>query len=124
MTQIVLVSHSDKIAEGTQELLAQMAQDVNVVAIGGIEGEIGTSFDDISAVLNDINDDAICFFDIGSSEMNLDMAIEMYTGTHRIEKVDAPIVEGSFIAAVALSTGQTIDEAIASSTDAMASSIV
>ncbi|MDQ7176700.1 PTS-dependent dihydroxyacetone kinase phosphotransferase subunit DhaM, partial [Staphylococcus chromogenes] len=50
MTQIVLVSHSDKIAEGTQELLAQMAQDVNVVAIGGIEGEIGTSFDDISAV--------------------------------------------------------------------------
>lgn len=46
--------------------------------------------------------------------MNLDMAIEMYTGTHRIEKVDAPIVEGSFIAAVALSTGQTIDEAIAS----------
>ncbi|HCS9119562.1 TPA: PTS-dependent dihydroxyacetone kinase phosphotransferase subunit DhaM [Staphylococcus pseudintermedius] len=114
MTQIVLVSHSDKIAEGTQELLAQMAQDVNVVAIGGIEGEIGTSFDDISAVLNDINDDAICFFDIGSSEMNLDMAIEMYTGAHRIEKVDAPIVEGSFIAAVALSTGQTIDEAIAS----------
>ena len=113
MTQIVLVSHSDKIAEGTQELLAQMAQDVNVVAIGGIEGEIGTSFDDISEVLNDINDDAICFFDIGSSEMNLDMAIEMYTGTHRIEKVDAPIV-GSFIAAVALSTGQTIDEAIAS----------
>lgn len=96
MTQIVLVSHSDKIAEGTQELLAQMAQDVNVVAIGGIEGEIGTSFD------------------IGSSEMNLDMAIEMYTGIHRIEKVDAPIVEGSFIAAVALSTGQTIDEAIAS----------
>lgn len=114
MTQIVLVSHSDKIAEGVQDLLAQMAETVSVVAIGGIEGEIGTSFDEISAVLNDLDDDAICFYDIGSSEMNLEMAIEMYTGPHRIEKVDAPIVEGSFIASVALSTGQTIDEAIAS----------
>ena len=31
--------------------------------------------------------------------MNLDLAIEMYTGDYRIEKVDAPIVEGSFTAA-------------------------
>ncbi|ARJ50661.1 dihydroxyacetone kinase phosphoryl donor subunit DhaM [Staphylococcus lutrae] len=114
MTQIVLVSHSEKIAEGVQDLLAQMAGAVKVVAIGGIDGEIGTSFDDVFAVLNELEEDAICFYDIGSSEMNLDMAIEMYVGGYRIEKVDAPIVEGSFIASVALSTGQTIDEAIAS----------
>lgn len=46
-----------------------------------------------------LEDDALCFYDIGSSEMNVDMAIEMYDGNHRVLKVDAPIVEGSFIAA-------------------------
>ena len=81
------------------------------------DGEIGTSFETISEVLNDLEEDAICFFEIGSSEMNLDMAIEMYVGHYRIEKVDAPIVEGSFIASVSLSTGQSMDEAIASVRD-------
>ncbi|WP_281183366.1 dihydroxyacetone kinase phosphoryl donor subunit DhaM [Staphylococcus schleiferi] len=117
MTSIVLISHSEKIAEGTKDLLEQMAQGVNVIAVGGNDGEIGTSFETISEVLNDLEEDAICFFDIGSSEMNLDMAIEMYVGHYRIEKVDAPIVEGSFIASVSLSTGQSMDEAIASVRD-------
>lgn len=59
-----------------------------------------------------LEDDALCF-DIGSSEMNVDMAIEMYEGNHRVLKVDAPIVEGSFIAAVKLSIGGSIDDALA-----------
>ena len=53
------------------------------------------------------------FYDIGSSEMNVDMAIEMYDGDYRVIKVDAPIVEGSFIAAVRLSVGGTVDDALA-----------
>ena len=51
------------------------------------------------------------FYDLGSSEMNLDLAIEMYEGSHHIKKIDA-IVEGSFTAAVKLSVGGTTDEAI------------
>lgn len=43
--------------------------------------------------------------------MNVDMAIEMCN--HRVLKVDAPIVEGSFIAAVKLSIGGSIDDALA-----------
>ena len=112
MTSIILVSHSEKIAEGTKDLLSQMASGVNVVAQGGINGEIGTSFDDIHQLLNGLNDDAICFYDIGSAEMNLDLAIEMYTGDYRVEKVDAPIVEGSFTAAVKLSVGGNFDETL------------
>ncbi|QLK86838.1 dihydroxyacetone kinase phosphoryl donor subunit DhaM [Staphylococcus sp. 17KM0847] len=112
MTQIILISHSEKIALGTKELLEQMAQGVNVIAIGGIEGQIGTSFDKILEVVEGISDDAVCFFDIGSSEMNLDMALEMYTGTQRIEKITAPIVEGSFVAAVSISTGNDMDQVI------------
>ena len=45
--------------------------------------------------------------------MNLDMAIEMYEGQYEIVKINAPLVEGSFTAAVKLSTGgnmKTIEE--------------
>lgn len=52
------------------------------------------------------------FYDIGSAEMNLDLAIEMYDGKHRVEKIDAPIVEGTFTAAVNISVGNTVDEVI------------
>lgn len=112
MTQIVLVSHSEKIAQGTKELLEQMAPGVSVISIGGHDGGIGTSFDTIFATIESLEDDAVCFFDIGSSEMNLDMALEMYAGSQRVEKVTAPIVEGSFIAAVSISTGNDMDTVI------------
>ncbi|MCS4487126.1 dihydroxyacetone kinase phosphoryl donor subunit DhaM [Staphylococcus americanisciuri] len=112
MTSIVLVSHSDKIALGTKELLEQMVPGVSIIAIGGYDGGIGTSFDTIFAAIEGLEDDAVCFFDIGSSEMNLDMALEMYTGSQRVEKISAPIVEGSFIAAVSISTGKDFDAVI------------
>lgn len=114
MPKIILVSHSKEIASGTKSLLKQMAGDVDIIPIGGLpDGSIGTSFDIIQEVLTKLEDDALCFYDIGSSEMNVDMAIEMYDGNHRVLKVAAPIVEGSFIAAVKLSIGGSIDDALA-----------
>ena len=86
-------------------------KDVNVVAHGGVDGGIGTSFDDIQNIINNLDDDALCFYDLGSSEMNLDLAIEMYEGSHHIKKIDAPIVEGSFTASETLSW-RTTDEAV------------
>ena len=44
--------------------------------------------------------------------MNLDLAIEMYEGKYQVVKVDAPIVEGSFTAAVKLSVGGSIEEIV------------
>lgn len=77
MPKIILVSHSKEIASGTKSLLKQMAGDVDIIPIGGLpDGSIGTSFDIIQEVLTKLEDDALCFYDIGSSEMNVDMAIE------------------------------------------------
>ncbi|MBU5271717.1 MULTISPECIES: dihydroxyacetone kinase phosphoryl donor subunit DhaM [Staphylococcus] len=113
MTTIVLVSHSADIAKGTKDLLEQMVNNVDIKAHGGTEdGAIGTSFDEIQKMINHIEDDALCFYDLGSSEMNLDMAIEMYEGQYQIAKINAPLVEGSFTAAVKLSTGGNMKEAI------------
>ncbi|MES6445325.1 hypothetical protein U6P39_12235, partial [Cutibacterium acnes] len=75
-------------------------------------GGIGTSFNSIQDAINHLEDDALCFFDLGSAEMNLDMAIEMYEGDHQVLKVNAPLVEGSFTASVKLSTGGSVEEAI------------
>lgn len=114
MSAILLVSHSRDIAEGTRQLLKQMASDVDVYAVGGVEDgkEIGTSFDAIQEQINNIDEDLMCFYDLGSAEMNLDMALEMYEGNYERVKVEAPIVEGSFTAAVKLSTGASLDEAL------------
>ena len=65
MSAILLVSHSRDIAEGTRQLLKQMAGDVDVYAVGGVEDgkEIGTSFDAIQERINQINEDLMCFYD-------------------------------------------------------------
>ena len=63
MTSIVIVSHSYKIAEGIKDLDLQMTDnDVNIIDIGGLDDNgIGTSFDRILSVINELDDDAICF---------------------------------------------------------------
>ena len=111
MTSIVVVSHSHKIAEGVKQLINQMTDGgVDLIAVGGLsDDEIGTSFDQIVSV---IKNDALCFYDIGSAGMNLDTALEMYEGDHKIVKMEAPIVEGSFIASVGIKSNMSMDSVI------------
>ncbi|UDI78947.1 PTS-dependent dihydroxyacetone kinase phosphotransferase subunit DhaM [Staphylococcus taiwanensis] len=112
MTSIVVISHSKEIADGTKALLSQMANNVNVIAYGGVNGDIGTSFDEIQKIINNLEEDALCFYDLGSSEMNIDLALDMYDGPYNVTKLNAPIVEGSFTAAVKLSVGGSIEDAV------------
>ncbi|WP_323704148.1 dihydroxyacetone kinase phosphoryl donor subunit DhaM [Mammaliicoccus sp. Dog046] len=115
MATIGIISHSNDIAQGVKALLEQMSPSVTVIAKGGTnEGGIGTSIDTVNEVINEMEEDAMLFYDIGSSEMNLEMALDLYEGTLQLYKVDAPIVEGAFLASVSLSTGATIEEAIKS----------
>ncbi len=110
MADILIISHSSQIAEGTKSLVEQMARDVTIHASGGVDGGIGTNIDQISGMLEGIEDDTICFYDIGSSLMNLEMAVEMYDGPHTVHISNAPIVEGSFLAGVESSVGSSADD--------------
>lgn len=110
MTEILIISHSSHIAEGTKALVEQMAKDVTIHASGGVDGNIGTNSAQISSMLNDVEDDTICFYDIGSSLMNLEMAVEMYDGPHAVHISKAPLVEGSFLAGVESSVGTSTEE--------------
>ncbi|WP_067727125.1 dihydroxyacetone kinase phosphoryl donor subunit DhaM [Oceanobacillus damuensis] len=109
---IVLISHSTKIVEGIKELIREVIADVPIELAGGTEeGEIGTSIDKIVNAIKtaDEGKGVVLFYDIGSAKMNAEIAIEMdEKSTTKI--VDAPLVEGSYVAAVESGMGKNLLE--------------
>ncbi|GAA0413554.1 MAG: dihydroxyacetone kinase phosphoryl donor subunit DhaM [Bacillota bacterium] len=109
---IVLISHSSKIAEGAKELIRQVIKDVPIETAGGTEDlEIGTSIEKINAAIEQANqgNGVLLFYDLGSAKMNAEMAIEM-TDLKAIKLVEAPIVEGAYVAAVEAGMGKNLED--------------
>ena len=71
-------------------------------AVGGAEGGgIGTSFDKVIAVLNEMEEPEIfAFYDLGSAKMNLELVSEMTEKNLFI--CDAAFVEGAYLTAALL----------------------
>lgn len=114
MVGIVIVSHSEKIARGVVELCAQMAPEVPMAAAGGLpDGGIGTDFERIyTAVESVMSDDGVAvLFDLGSALMTAEMVMEQFE-EGRVLLADAPIVEGSVIAAVSASMGLPLADVV------------
>ncbi|MCI6285165.1 dihydroxyacetone kinase phosphoryl donor subunit DhaM [Selenomonas sp.] len=112
MVGIVIVSHSQKLAEGAVELAKMMAADAPVAAAGGLEdGGLGTSFDRIMAAIEavDAGDGVVVFMDMGSAVMTTEMVIEALGGSD-LRMLDAPVVEGAVLAAVESQMGTSLDE--------------
>ena len=54
-TGILIVSHSKNLAQGLFDLISQVAADVAISYVGGLDdGSIGTSFEGIQAALDDL----------------------------------------------------------------------
>lgn len=109
---IVLISHSAKIAEGTKELIRQVMKDIPLETAGGTdENEIGTSIEKISAAIDQANQGmgVLLFYDLGSAKMNAEMAIEL-AERDDVKLVEAPIVEGSYVAAVESGMGKQLTD--------------
>ncbi|WP_026702511.1 dihydroxyacetone kinase phosphoryl donor subunit DhaM [Salibacterium aidingense] len=112
---VVVISHSAKIAEGIVDLVSQTKQpDVQVFSAGGTEaGEIGTSADKIKAVLEQADGEGgvLVFYDIGSAVMNAELALDMLPDLEGgVEIMDAPIVEGTYVAVVEAGMGKALEE--------------
>lgn len=117
MINILLASHSKKLADGLREILIQMAPDVKILASGGDKyGNIGSNFDEINELINKYakDDGLIIFFDLGSSMMNCQMAIDMLDEEKKskVYLSGTPLIETSVQAAVNASSGETLDEII------------
>lgn len=111
MVNLVLVSHSEKLATGLKELLAEMAPDTPVLVAAGLEdGSIGTDATRIEETLNTLDDDGVVLTDIGSATMNTELALELYSGERMVRFIDAPLVEGAFLAAVLSGQSKSVDE--------------
>ncbi|CAH0346858.1 MULTISPECIES: dihydroxyacetone kinase phosphoryl donor subunit DhaM [unclassified Bacillus (in: firmicutes)] len=111
---IVFISHSEKMAEGLKDLVLQAVGNIPVEAAGGTdEGEIGTSLEKIQEAIQRVHSDkgVLVLFDLGSSVMNAEIAIEL-SGLEHIKIADAPLVEGGYVAAVESSLGKSLDEVL------------
>lgn len=123
---ILIVSHSAAIATGTVELARQMAADVPLVAAGGTDdGGIGTSFEAITAGIEELSDaDAVVVLcDLGSAYLTTDTALDFLDddARARVHVSQAPLVEGAVAAAVAAQTGGDVDAVLAAAASAAAS---
>jgi len=122
MVGLVLISHSAKIAEGTVDLVRQMAGEVELVAVGGdSEGGFGTDPERIEAAIKEIDaDEILLLMDLGSAVLSAETVLEMLSEEDRgrVRLVDAPFVEGAFSAGVSASAGSDADECVEAAMEA------
>ena len=122
MVGLVLVSHSSQIAEGTAELVRQMAGEVEVEAVGGdADGGFGTDPVRIKAAIEGLSsDEVLVFMDLGSAVLSAETVLEMLSSEDRekVRLVDAPFVEGAFAAGVIASSGSEAEECVEAAMEA------
>lgn len=102
---ILLVSHVPEIVEGISKLIQQAATDVSITTAGGTDDNtIGTSINKINeAIAKNSADELLVFYDLGSSKMNLEMAVDFSDKPLHI--YDTAYVESAYAAAALLQAG-------------------
>ncbi len=112
MVGLLIVSHSRNIAAGVKELAEQMTQGRVPIAVAGgtPEGSLGTSVDLIRSAAEHLSaaniEGVLVLFDLGSAVMSAEIALEAFTRPYRLS--DAPLVEGTIIAAVEAAIGSDL----------------
>ena len=114
MVGIVIVSHSQKLAEGVVDLASLMAPETPMRAAGGMDdGGFGTSFEKINTAIDEIysDDGVIILMDMGSAVMTTEMVLEMME-YRKVTMVDCPVVEGAIAAAVVAAGNAPMEDVI------------
>ncbi|NYE96079.1 PTS hybrid protein [Psychromicrobium silvestre] len=113
---LVIVSHSEKLAQGVAELAGQMAPEVRIIAAGGMDPDaaghsaLGTSLAKISAALESANagDGVLLLADLGSAVMTAESVLEFAGNPADQQLADAALVEGAVAAAVTAAGGASL----------------
>jgi phosphocarrier protein FPr len=123
---IVIVSHSEALAEGVVRLAREMGgEELALEAAGGMDepGALGTDAERVRAAIERAmsDDGVLVLMDLGSALMSAEFAIEMLAdGADRVRMSEAPLVEGAVAAAVAARGGGTLEEVAAEARGALA----
>jgi multiphosphoryl transfer protein len=113
---IVIVSHSEALAEGVVALAREMGgEELALEAAGGLDepGALGTDAGRVQAAIERAmsDDGVLVLMDLGSALMSAEFAIEMLGDADgRVLLSEAPLVEGAVAAAVAARGGASLDE--------------
>ncbi|MDI3535604.1 MAG: phosphoenolpyruvate---glycerone phosphotransferase subunit DhaM [Eubacteriaceae bacterium] len=101
MTGVIIVSHSEKLAEGLRDIVMEMNDgSVEIIAAGGTgDGRVGTNTNRIKNAIETLQDkdQILIFVDLGSAVICSETAIEMLDDEglqDKVHIVDAPLVEG------------------------------
>ena len=114
MVGLVLVSHSQKLAEAMVDYAHMMAPDAAVVAAGGLEdGSFGTSYEKIEAAIEKVHGDdgVLVIMDIGSAVMTVKMVLEDMDDDS-VVMADCPFVEGAVEATVQAQVGASLPDIV------------
>ena len=125
MVGLVVVSHSEALAEGVVALAREMGgQELALEAAGGMDepGALGTDAERVRAAIERAmsDDGVLVLMDLGSALMSTEFAIEMLEGGGRVLMSEAPLVEGTVAAAVAARGGASLEEVAAEARGALA----
>lgn len=126
MVGVVIVSHSQKVAEGIREMALQMAAaQQQVIAAGGMaDGGIGTDAVKVSEAIiaADTGDGVVILVDLGSAVLSTETAFEFLDDELRakVQIADAPILEGAISAVVEASLGSPLAVVVATAEGARA----
>ena len=108
MIGIIVVSHSRKITDGLKEMIEEMtgrSSAIEIVSAGGtFDGGLGSDTANLMNVLEERSEyeQLYLFADIGSAVMSIEQALEYVEPSisGKALYLDAPLVEGAFVAAV------------------------
>ena len=110
MVGIVVVSHSEKLAESIVDLTKMMADGAHIAAAGGLEdGSFGTSYDRIKVAIDQVysEEGVIVLMDMGSAVMTTEMVLDEYDSA-LVRMADAPVVESAVAASVSAMCGSDL----------------
>ncbi|MDO5417155.1 MAG: dihydroxyacetone kinase phosphoryl donor subunit DhaM [Lachnospiraceae bacterium] len=116
MVGLVIVSHSENLANSVVEFTSVMAKGIPIAAAGGLEdGSFGTSFERIQNAIESVysDDGVIVLMDLGSAVMTTEMVLEMMEGK-KAAMADCPLVEGAVAASIHVAGGMGFDEILKS----------
>ncbi|GAB4097932.1 dihydroxyacetone kinase phosphoryl donor subunit DhaM [Sinomonas halotolerans] len=122
---LLIVSHSERLAEGVVEVARQMAASVPLVAAGGTDdGGVGTSFEKVltGVAAADTGEGVVVLADLGSAVMTAESVLEFLDDEQRdrVRIADAALVEGAVAAAVAAHAGAGVDAVVRAAEEAVA----
>ncbi|MDD2523151.1 MAG: dihydroxyacetone kinase phosphoryl donor subunit DhaM [Anaerolineaceae bacterium] len=129
MVSILLVSHSYQLAQGTAELVRQMASSADLkirvaAGIGDEHEEIGTNAIEIMEALSELTEDGdvLVLMDLGSAVLSTEMALQMLDEeiAGKVRMCPAPFVEGAIAAGVQANMGSPIQEVYDEAMNALA----